>query len=302
MLHPNRRRNPSALSLIAIVLLVGLNGCGGGSDDNSSSSFNGMNQTYVLSSGNRKLQLQGKKGSYTAVTFAGINTMAVSLKEHTISIGGQSFPYLADHNLFQGGGFVGYADNAVVDDPAKVPGTFNTLTGANFPGQLTIGADHKFTWCQRSNFNGSGGCNDGSVPISGTIVALPLVGFRFSGVAGNYAVYQQGAAGAIFPVDNRGLNLKAVTETAAIPRGTFSQCLMSAPGANHVAKLSFSGDSKLTIKGIPNFSGTYSYSYANGAISFSSSACRNGTCTGTYNDQLGLVYLAQIGNAIFFKR
>ncbi len=215
------------LSLTAgLLIFAGMFGCGGGSDDNSSDSFNGINQTYILSGGNRKLQLQGKKGSYTAVTFAGVNTMAVSLKEHTINIGGQSLPYLADHDLFQGGGFVGYADNVVIDDPGKVPGTFNTLTGANFLGQLTIGSDDKFTWCQRGNFNGSGGCTDGSVPIAGIIVPLPKVGFKFSGIAGNYAVYQQGAAGAIFPVDNRGLNLKATTQTTAIPRGTFSQCLI----------------------------------------------------------------------------
>ena len=148
----------------------------------------------------------------------------------------------------------------------------------------------------------AGGCTDGSVPIAGAIVPLPKVGFKFSGIAGDYAVYQQGAAGSIFPVDNRGLNLKAVTETTAIPRGTFSQCLISAPGGNHVAKLSFSDGSKLTIEGVPNFSGTYSYSYVKGAISFSSGACRNGTCVGIYNNKLGLVYLAQIGNAIFFKR
>jgi hypothetical protein len=288
------------LSVIATLLILGgMFGCGG--SDESNSSFNGINQTYVLASGNRKLQLQGKTGSYTAATFAGVNTMAVSLKEHTISIGGQSLPYLADHNLFQGGGFVGYADDAVIDDPAKVAGTFNTLTGANFLGQLTIGSDDKFAWCQRGNFNGSGGCTDGSVPIAGPIVLLPKVGFKFSGIAGNYAVYQQGAAGAIFPVDNRGLNLKALSQATTVPRGTFSQCLISA-GANHVAKLSFSDGSKLTIEGVRNFSGTYSYSYVNGAIGFSSSACRNGTCTGIYNDELSLVYLAQVGNAIFFKR
>ena len=128
------------------------------------------------------------------------------------------------------------------------------------------------------------------------------MGFKFSGIAGNYAVYQQGAAGAIFPVDNRGLNFKALSQTTTVPRGTFSQCLISAARANHIATVSFSDGGKLTIDGVGKFHGPYSYSYLNGTISFSSSACRNGTCVGIYNNKLGLIYLAQVGNAIFFKR
>jgi hypothetical protein len=290
------------LLLIATVLIFGgMFGCGGGSNNNTNTSFNGMNQTYVLSGGSRKLRLDGVKGTYTAVTFSGVNSLAVSLKEHTITIGGQSLPYLADHNIFQGGGYVGYADNAVIDDPGRVLGTFNTLSGANFSGQLAITSGDKFTWYQHSNLNGSGGCIDDRQPIAGTVVPLPAVGFKLSGVVGNYAAYHQGAAAAIFPVDNRGLNLKALTQTTAIPRGTFSQCLISA-GSSHIAKLSFSDSSKLTIEGVPNFSGTYSYSYSEGEISFSSNACRNGTCVGIYNNSLGLVYLAQVGNAIFFRQ
>jgi hypothetical protein len=291
-----------ALSLMATVLFFGaMAGCGGGSNDNSNTSFTGMNQTYAVSDGSRTLQLQGKTGNYTAVTLSGVNSLAVSLTQHTINIAGQSLPYLADHNIFQGGGFVGYAVNALVDDPRKVPGTFNTLTGANFSGQLTISSNDTFSWCQRSNFNGSGGCTDGSPPTTGAIVPLTALGFKFSGLPGNYAVYHQGAAAAIFPIGKGGFNLKAVTQTTAIPHGTFSQSLISA-GSKHVARLSFSDSDKLTIEGVQNLSGTYTYSYANGEISFSSSACRNGTCVGIYNNSLELVYLAQVGNAIFFKQ
>jgi hypothetical protein len=302
MAHLHILRWTKALSLIAIVLFFGaMAGCGGGSNDNSNTSFSGMNQTYVISGGSRTLELQGKTGNYAAVTLSGVNSLAVSLTQHTITIGGQSLPYLADHNIFQGGGFVGYAVNALVDDPRKVPGTFNTLTGANFSGQLTISSNDTFSWCQRGNFDGSGGCTDGSPPITGAIVPLTALGFKFSGLSGNYAVYHQGAAASIFPIDHRGLNLKALTQTTAIPHGTFSQSLISA-GGKHVAKLSFSDSNKLTIEGVQNLSGTYTYSYSNGELSFPSAACRNGTCAGIYNNSLGLVYLAQVGNAIFFKQ
>jgi hypothetical protein len=304
MVPPAVLRWIKALSLttMLVVVVAGMFSCGGGSNDDSNTSFSGVNQTYILSSGSRKLQLQGLKGTYSAVTFSGSNSIAVSLTRHTIAIGGAKLPYLADHNFFQSAGYVGYAESAVIDDPAKVAGTFNTLTGANFSGQLTITSDDKYTWCQHGNFNGTGGCTDGSSPIAGTVVPIATVGFKFSGIAGNYAAYQQGAAAAIFPVDNRGLNLKAVSQNTMVPKGTFSECLMSAATKNHIAKVTFSDQNKLTIDGVQNFGGTYTYSYANGEISFPSSACRNGTCAGIYNDQLGIVYLAQIGDAMFFKR
>ncbi len=296
----NRIRPLMMATMVAMVATVC--GCNGGSSGQSSTtSFAGINQTYTLASGSRKLQLNGLKGTYAAVTFSGLNTIPVSLTRDTMVIGGQSIPYLASQNLIQGGGYVGYADTMVIDDPAAVAGNFNTMVGANFPGQLTITSGHTYTWCQRSSFNSAGGCADGSVPLAGAIEALPLKGFKFAGVSGRYAAYHDGSAGALFPIDNHGLNLRALSQTASIPKGTFSQRLIGTTAHHHNATVTFSDNHRLKIKGIPNFSDTFTYTYANGVISFPSSACRNGTCSGIYNDKLGLVYLAQIGDILFFK-
>ena len=284
-----------------VAILAGLLGCDGGSSGQTGTpSFTGINQTYTLAGG-RKLRLEGLTGTYSAVTLSGLNTMPVTLTNNTIVIGGQSIPYLADQNLIQGGGYVGYADNSVIDDPKAIAGAYNTLTGANFPGQLTINSDNTYAWCQRSSFNNSGGCTDGSALLSGNIEVLPSKGFKFAGVSGTYAAYRDGSVAALFPIDNRGLNLRALSQTVAVPRGTFLQSLIGTAHRDHIATVTFSGKNKLTIKGVRNFTDSYTYSYTSGAISFSSSACRNGICAGIYNDQLGLVYLAQIGNILFFK-
>jgi len=282
------RGNRGAAIAGAALSLLGMLGCNGGS---SPQPFAGITQNYIVAGGKRTLALTGTTGTYTAVTLNGPQISPVSLTSTRMIVGGVSGPYLADHNLIQGGGYVGFASSGVISNPAVVPGTYNTLTGANFAGQLTITNSSHYSWCQRSSFTSSNSCADGSTPATGQIVVQAGGGFMFSGMRGTYAAYRQGSAAILFPIDNRGVNLKAVSQDSMVPNGTYFQALSC-----------FSGTDTLTIRGVPNFSGSKTYTNSNGAIRFASANCRGGVCTGSYNSALGIVYLAQIGNAFFFTR
>jgi len=285
------------------LLLAGVSGCGSDSPPRATPTptpFVGIDQTYTLASGNRKLQLNGQTGTYAALTIVGNNTLAVSLTQSALIIGGLSFPYLAAGNLIQGGGYEGYASSAVISDPTRVPGVYNTLTGANFGGQLTIVGAGRYMWCRRSTYTSSGTCADGGTAATGSIEILPARGFRFSEISGTSAVYRKVAAAALFPIDNRGFILRALSQSAVAPSGTFSQALRSANESNHIATVSFLANNRLTIEGVQNFAGSYTYTFANGALSFPSASCRSGTCIGIYNNALGIVYLAQVGDVFFF--
>jgi hypothetical protein len=296
----------SSILFGAVAIVAWALGCSGSSGSSkptptaTATPFAGINQTYVLAGGVRRLTLNGLTGSYRAVTFSGTNQLAVSLTQNRITIGGLSLPYMAVGNFFQGGGFMGFASGAVSTDPTKFPATYNTLAGANFAGQLAITAGATYTWCRASTFVTSGTCADGTTPQGGSIV-LKSTGFTFGGLPGTYAVYHQGSASALFPVDNRGLALRALSETSVQPTGSFSQALIAATASNNLATLALLSD-KITIAGVPNFSGSYSYSSSGrGAFSFASAYCRNGICPGIFNDVLGIVYLAQVGNAVFIR-
>jgi hypothetical protein len=294
-------RRIESIAVTAIIAM--LIGCGGGSNANGPvTPFAGINRTYVLAGGIRQLQLNGLTGSYVAKTFSGERTLAVSLTRATMTIGGVSFPYLAAGNVIQGGGFVGFAATTVIDDPAAVPGKYNTIIGANFAGELALTATGKYTWCQRTTLKTPSVCADGSTPLIGSIVVQGPQGFQLSGIPGIYGAYRQDGVAALFPIDNRGLNLRAVSQTATIPSGSFSEGLLAATGSNHIASVSFPSSNLIKIQGVPTFSGTFRYSYSNGAIAYSFAACRNGRCTGIYNKDLGVVYLAEIGNDIFLEQ
>src|SRR5215475_5932203 len=96
------------LMTLVVAILAGLFGCNGGSSDQgTTASFKGINQTYTLAGG-RRLRLSGLTGTYSTTTISGIKTTSVSLTRDTMVIGGQSISYLADQNFIQGGGFMGY--------------------------------------------------------------------------------------------------------------------------------------------------------------------------------------------------
>lgn|GEM_PF-4460089 len=83
--------------------------------------------------------------------------------------------------------------------------------------------------------------------------------------------------------------------------GSFSQALTS-KGSNEIATLTLLSH-QMTIAGVPNFSGSYTYGSSNhGAFSFASAYCRSGSCPGIFNDILGIVYLAQVGDGVFIRR
>ena len=290
------------------ILAASVMGCSDSSNSSTSSHtptatatpFAGINQTYILQSGVRQLTLDGLTGTYQVTNFSGVKQFPVSLTQTQITVGGLLLPYLATTDLFQASGLMGMASGAVSKDPTQFPATYNTLSGANFAGQLSIAGSGAYSWCRNSNFASSSACADGSTPQSGQIV-VKSAGFAFGGLPGTYAIYHQANASALFPVDDRGLALRAVTQTQAQLSGTFSETLLAASASNYIATVTLA-PKMISIAGILNFSGSYGYSSSNlGAFSFASSFCRNGTCPGIFNDALGLVYVAQVGNGVFIR-
>ncbi|HTY57008.1 MAG TPA: hypothetical protein VMB26_17505 [Candidatus Binataceae bacterium] len=262
--------------------------------------FAGINQTYILQGGVRQLALNGLTGIYQATTSSGVNQLPVTLTSRQITVGGLLLPYLATANLFQASGFLGIASSAVSKDPTQFPATYNTLSGANFAGQLTIAASGAYSWCRASALVSDSACADGSIPQSGQIV-VKSNGFAFGGLPGTYAAYHQATASALFPVDDRGLALRAMSQTRAQLSGTFSETLLAAAASNYVTTVTLTSN-MITIARVPNFSGSYSYNSSGlGAFSFASSFCRNGTCPGIFNDVLGVMYIAQVGNGVFIQ-
>lgn len=283
-----------AWRLTALALLVSLSACGGNS---GGPPFAGINQTYVITGGNRELKLSGLKGTYTAVTPSGSQSMPVVVGPGKMSVGKRIIPYLAASNLLVGGGYLGFASAAVTSDPRAVPGTYNTMSGANFAGQLSIDSSGNYVWCMLSTISGAG-CTDGSAPNSGTI-AVVQGGFKFSGVLGTYAVYQHGSAAAIFGVDAQSLHLMALTEPQGAPAGKFSQPASGATGGKPLS-ISFTAKS-MVVSGDPNWNGKYAYSLDGGIVSFPSGLCVGGTCNAIFNNSLNIVYIARMGTAAFIR-
>jgi hypothetical protein len=284
--------------LTAFVTLLALSACNGGSS--GATPFAGINQTYVVAGGNRELKLSGLSGTYTAITLSGEQSLPVSLGPADASVGARSFPYLALGKLLTGGGYLGFALGSVVSDPKTVSGTYTTITGANFAGELSIESSGSYTWCMRSRMSAGGGCADGSAPNSGTTTIVPQPGFKFSGVLGTYAIYQQGSRAAIFSVDSQSLRLMALTEPADSPIGVFSQPPGDAKANPPLITIGFTRNS-MVVSGEPNWNGTYDYTLTSGVISFPAALCPNHTCNAIYNNDLGILYVPRLGNGSFIR-
>lgn len=286
-----------ARGLTLFAALFALSACSGGSGGGAP--FTGIARSYVVAGGNRELKLTGLGGTYTAITPGGSQSLPVSLGPVDISIGARSFSYLAAGNLLIGGGYMGFAAESVVSDPKTVPGTYTTLTGANFAGELSFDSSGNYVWCMRSMMSRDG-CADGSAPNSGTTTVVPQPGFKFSGVLGTYAIYREGSEAVIFSVDSQSLHLTALTKPVDAPAGTFAQPSTNATGNRQPVTITFETNS-LVVNHEPNWKGTYGYSLAGGVISFLSHRCPSGACNAIYNNDLQIVYVARLGNAAFIR-
>lgn len=273
--------------------------CACDGDSGSEAPFAGIRRTYVVAGGDRTLALDGTSGTYRVTTPGGTQSLPVVLGADDLTIGARSVPYLAEGALIIGGGYAGFAADTVVSDPREVAGTYTTMTGANFAGELRLGVSGDYVWCMRSRIGGES-CADGSAPNRGATRAQAPLGFSFAGVLGTYAIHRQGGAAAIFPVSAQSLRLMAFSQPLEAPSGSFSQPPASATAQQVATTVTFEPGS-VEIRGEPAWSGTYDYSIASGVIQFASEQCPDGVCNAIYNDELGLLYVARLGNGLFVR-
>lgn len=223
----------------------------------------------------------------------------MTLDESDISIGTRQLPYLAKDGIILAGGYSGFAADSVVSDPREVPGSYTTMTGSNFAGELRIEPSGDYVWCMRSRIDGDA-CADGSSASRGTTRVQPRMGFSFAGVPGVYAIHRRGAVAAIFPVGAQSLRLMAFTRASQAPRGSFAQPPSSTIGDAVPTTVAFEkGTVKIT--GDASWSGSYGYVVEDGVIRFASDACPDGVCNAIYNDELGTLYAARLGNGLFIR-
>jgi hypothetical protein len=282
--------------LVLITMLLTFSACGGGSS--SQPSFTGVNQTYVVAGGERELELKGRSGTYTATTQGGTQALPVSLGPTDISVGGRGFPYFRKGNLLTGGGYIGFASDSVASDPKAAAGTYTTMTGVNFAGQLSIDTSGNYVWCMRSVISGAT-CADGSIPKSGS-TSVQQKGFKFAGILGTYAIYHHDSGAAIFPIDSQSLRLMALTQPSGPPKGSFMQPSSEAKGNPPLLRIRFERNG-VAVSGDPAWNGDYSYTASGGVVSFSSDQCPNGSCNAIYSNDLGIFYIPRLGNAFFIR-
>jgi len=288
-------RKPGIALLVVFVFVV----CDAGT--RAHGAF-GLRGTYVVAGGRRQLQLRDRTGTYTAVTVDGERVLPVTVGRKTISVGGLSSPYLAAGDLLIGGGYVAFAQTRVISDPKAVPGTYTTMTGVNFAGQLSLDKAGNYTWCMRSVISGPGACADGGAPGTGTTAVQSSGGFKFTGVPGTYAIYRSGSSAAIFPIDAHSLRLIALTKPSQSPEERrFTQTYRDVSGDAAIVRVSFSHGS-LTVTGDPVFDGSYSYVSSGGILGISSPRCPNNVCKAIYSNELGILYIARLGTGIFLRR
>ena len=281
--------------LAAVALLLGVSACA----DRGGPPFAGIEGAYVVSGGDRRLELNGDSGTYTAVTPGGVQTEPVTLDESDLWVGTRQLPYLAKDGIILAGGYSGFAADSVVSDPREVPGTYTTMTGSNFAGELRIETSGAYVWCMRSRIDGDS-CADGSSASRGDTRVQPRMGFSFTGVPGVYAIHRRGAAAAIFPVGAQSLRLMAFTRASKEPRGSFAQPPPSVVSDAEPMTVTFeTGAVKVT--GGAAWSGSYAYVVEDGVIRFASDACPDGVCNAIYNDDLGTLYAARLGNGLFIR-
>lgn len=281
--------------LATVALLLGVSAC----SDRGGAPFAGIEGTYVVAGGDRRLELNGESGTYTAVTPGGVQTAPVTLDESDLWIDTRQLPYLAKDGIIIAGGYSGFAADSVVSDPREVPGTYTTMTGSNFAGELRLEPSGDYVWCMRSRIDGNS-CADGSSASRGQTRVQPQTGFSFAGVPGVYAIHRRGAAAAIFPVSAQSLRLMAFTRASKAPRGSFAQPPSSAVGDAVPTTVAFEAGG-VEITGAASWSGTYGYVVEDGVIRFASDACPDGVCNAIYNDDLGTLYAARLGNGLFIR-
>lgn len=281
--------------LMAVALMLGVSACA----DRGGPPYAGMEGSYVVSGGDRRLELNGDSGTYTAITPGGVQTVPVTIDESDLSIGTRQLPYLAKGGIILAGGYSGFAADSAVSDPREVPGTYTTMTGSNFAGELRIEASGAYVWCMRGRIDGDS-CADGSSASRGATRVQPRLGFSFAGVPGVYAIHRRGAAAAIFPVGAQSLRLMAFTRASNAPRGSFAEPPPSAVGDAEPMTVTFEKGA-LKIAGGAAWSGTYAYVVEDGVLRFASSACPDGVCNAIYNDELGTLYAARLGNGLFIR-
>lgn len=281
--------------LAAAALLLGVSACA----DRGGAPFAGIEGTYVVAGGDRRLELNGDSGTYTAVTPGGVQTEPVTLDESDLWVGTRPLPYLAKDGIILAGGYSGFAADSVLSDPREVPGTYTTMTGSNFAGELRIEPSGEYVWCMRSRIDGDS-CADGSSATRGATRLQPRMGFCFAGVPGVYAIHRRGAAAAIFPVGAQSLRLMAFTRASQAPRGSFAQPPSSTIGDAVPTTVAFEKGS-VKITGGAAWSGSYGYVVEDGVIRFASDACPDGVCNAIYNDDLGTMYAARLGNGLFIR-
>lgn len=287
-------------ALATAVLLAALCAVGGCDGDSDGAPFAGIHNTYVLANGARQLALQGVTGTYTATTPSGTQSQPVALTRDDLSIGARTVPYLASGELIVGGGYAGFATGSVVSDPRAVPGVYTTMTGANFAGELQIAASGDYVWCMRGPLTGIT-CADGSQPSRGATSVQSPLGFTFAGLQGVYAIYREGKAAAIFPVSAQSLRLMAFTSAPQGPRGSFRQPAASALAPSDAIEVAFN-NGHLEISGDSAWTGTYTYSVdAGGVVRFASPQCPGSVCNAIYNNSLGTLYVARLGNGLFIR-
>lgn len=291
------RSRPAAWRPALLALLLGVAACGGGS--HGKPPYNGITQTYVVAGGDRTLALRGLTGTYTATTPGGTQSLPVALTPADLAIGARVVPYLANGALLIGGGYAAFGVDSVISDPRAAPGAYTTMTGANFAGELLLAASGDYVWCMRGHISADG-CADGSAPNRGTTSVQSPLGFRFSGVLGTYAIYRQGAAAAIFPIGSQSLRLVAFTRPLQTPAGSFSQPPASAVGEQVSTMVTFE-EHAVKITGAAAWSGTYDYAVDSGVIRFASPQCPGDGCNAIYNDDLGTLYVARLGNGYFIR-
>ena len=152
----------------------------------------------------------------------------------------------------------------------------------------------------RSRIGADDPCVDGSTPNRGATTIQSPLGFRFAGVLGTYAIHRRGTAAAIFPVDAQSLRLMAFTQPLDAPQGSFSQPPASVAGEQAETTATFA-ERSVRITGEPAWNGTYDYTVEAGVIRFASPQCPDGLCNAIYNNELGTLYVARLGNGLFIR-
>lgn len=286
-------RSGAPITAALLLVMLAAAGC---SDRAGSGEVSG---SYAVAGGRRTLHVERGSGEYTTVGPTRVDALPVVVTRDTITIGGLDGPYYSTGDVVVGGGYVAFRKEYLTTDPSLLAGTYRSLIGAAMLGEIVIASDGSYVWC-RTSTRAETGCAEGAAPLRGSVLVQPDGGLTLSGFPGTYAAYRRGDAVAIFPIDTLSPRLLALTASSDAPSGSFYQVTRQggADGARVVLELD---DGRAQIGGLPGWSGSHSYEAENGTLGIASTRCPGGTCRGIYNDALGIVYVAGIGNTTFVR-